>query len=100
VAPHAFEQLVARQDETPMVEQFPEQVELLRRELDLLVADPYLAPARIDVEIAVVDRLALELAPVGCGAAQDRLHTRDELARVERLRQVVVGSDLEPDDLV
>ena len=36
----------------------------------------------------------------GDGAAQDRLDPRDELARVERLRQVVVGADLEPDDLV
>ena len=34
------------------------------------------------------------------GAAQDRAHTRDELARVERLRHVVVGADLEADDLV
>ena len=36
----------------------------------------------------------------GADAAQDRLDARDELARVERLRQVVVGADLEADDLV
>src|SRR5919197_1707405 len=40
VAPDALEQLVARQDEAAVVEELPEQVELLRRELDLLVADP------------------------------------------------------------
>ena len=36
------------------------------------------------------------------GAARRRIEriARDELARVERLRQVVVGADLEPDDLV
>src|SRR6266851_385122 len=36
VAPDPLEQLVACQNEAAMVEQFPEQVELLRRELDLL----------------------------------------------------------------
>ena len=36
VAPDPLEQLVARQHEAAVVEQLPEQVELLRRELDLL----------------------------------------------------------------
>src|SRR4051812_34863530 len=35
VAPDALEQLVARQHEPAMVEELPQQVELLRRELDL-----------------------------------------------------------------
>src|SRR5258706_16055553 len=35
VAPNALEELVAREDETTMVEQLPEEVELLRREPDL-----------------------------------------------------------------
>src|SRR5215470_7032075 len=39
VAPDALEQLVARQHEAAVVEQLPEQVELLRGELDLLLAD-------------------------------------------------------------
>ena len=43
---------------------------------------------------------ALALRAVGRRAAQDRAHARDELARVERLRHVVVGADLEADDLV
>ena len=33
-------------------------------------------------------------------AAQDGLDARDELARIERLRQVVVGAHLETDDAV
>src|SRR3954452_15925698 len=36
VAPDALQQLVARQHQAVVVEQLPEQVELLRRELDLL----------------------------------------------------------------
>src|SRR3954471_7527215 len=100
VTPHALEQLVACQYEATMVEQLPEEVELLRRELDLLVADARFAATGIDHEIAVLDDGALALRSVGCGAAQDRAHARDELARVEGLRHVVVGAHLEPDDLV
>src|SRR3954447_605438 len=83
-----------------MVEQLPEEVELLRRELDLLVADARFAATGIDHEVAVLDDGALALRSIGRGAAQDRAHSRDELARVEGLRHVVVGADLEPDDLV
>ena len=36
----------------------------------------------------------------GVGAAQHRAHARSELARRERLRHVVVGAELEPDDPV
>src|SRR4051812_1361710 len=95
VAPHALEQLVARQHEAAVIEQLPEEIELLRRELDLFLADAHLAPARVDVQVAVLDRLGLEVAAVRGRATQDRLHARDELARVERLRQVVVRADLE-----
>src|SRR5262245_27814156 len=100
VAPDALEQLVAREHEAAVVEQLPEQVELLRRELDLLVADAHLAPPGVDRQVAVAELRALELAALGRGAAQDRLHALDELARVEGLRELVVGADLEPDDLV
>ena len=54
----------------------------------------------VDREIAVHEHRALALRAVGRRAAQDRAHARDELARVERLRHVVVGADLEADDLV
>src|SRR6185437_16999960 len=39
VAPDPLQQLVARQHEAVVVEQLPEQVELLRRQLDLLACD-------------------------------------------------------------
>ena len=48
----------------------------------------------------MTELLALDLAPLRGGAPEDRLHAGDELARVERLGQVVVGADLEADDLV
>ena len=65
VAPDPLEQLVAREHEATVVEQLPEQVELLRRELDLRVADPRLAAAGVDDEVAVPDRRALALGAVG-----------------------------------
>src|SRR5262249_50093087 len=72
VAPHPLEQLVAREHEAAVVEQLPEQVELLRRELYLLAVHARLAPAGVDFEIAVDDLLRLHLAAVAHPAAPDR----------------------------
>ena len=36
----------------------------------------------------------------GLGAAEYRLHARDELTRAERLRHVIVGAELEAEDAV
>ena len=47
----------------------------------------------------MLDDRALALARSAWRGAGS-LDARDELARVERLRHVVVGADLEPDDLV
>src|SRR5437868_8038467 len=100
VSPDALEQLVAGEHEPAVVEQLPEQIELLRCELDLRLADLRLAPARVDDEVAVPEDRALPVDAVRRRAAHDRPHPRNELARIERLRHVVVGADLEADDLV
>src|SRR2546423_6694117 len=100
VAPDALEQLVARQDEAAVVEQLPEEVELLRGELHLLGPHLDLPAAGVDHEVAVPEDGALRFLPLGRGSAEDRLHARDELARIEGLRHVVVRADLEADDLV
>jgi hypothetical protein len=52
-----------------------------------------------------VDREPLEVQPClgavrAAGAAQHRLQARHQLARLERLGQVVVGTQLQPDDAV
>ncbi len=100
VAPHALEELVAREHEPAMVEQLPQEVELLRRELHLGLPHAHLAPAGVDEQVAVADLLRLGPRALRRRAAEDRLHAGHQLARVERLREVVVGADLEPDDLV
>src|SRR5687768_12004398 len=59
VAPDALEQLVAREHEPTVVEQLPEEVELLGRELHFLFSDLDLAPPRVDEEVSVLDLSAL-----------------------------------------
>src|SRR5919199_1252699 len=56
VPPDPLEQLVARQHEAAVVEQLPEQVELLRRELDVLALHGHLAAAGVDAQVAVLHR--------------------------------------------
>src|SRR5256885_10883780 len=85
VAPDALEQLVACEDEATVVEQLPEEVELLRRKLDLLVAHLDLAASGVDHQVAVLHHRVLGLLAIRRRAAEDRLHPRNELARVERL---------------
>ena len=83
-----------------MVEELPEEVELLRRQLDLVLADVDFAAARVDLQVAVLELSALQVPALRRRPTEDGLHPSDELPRVERLRQVVVGPDLEADDLV
>ena len=84
-----------------MVEQLPEEVELLRRELDLLVTDVHLAAAGVDDggRRGVSSALSRSLRSGEERRSTD--FTRATSSRgIERLREVVVGADLEADDLV
>ena len=55
--------------------------------------------ARVELDRADAHRaLVARRRPIG--APQQRVHARDELARAERLRHVVVGADREPDEQV
>jgi hypothetical protein len=83
-----------------VVQELPEEIELLGGETDLLLADVHLALAGIDLEIAVFELFGLRAPALGSGPAENALHASDELARIEGLRHIVVGPDLEPDDLV
>ena len=83
-----------------MVQELPEEVELLRRELDFVVPDHDLTPTCVNAQIAVLEARALELATLRIRASQDRFDPGNELAGIERFREVIVGADLEPDDLV
>jgi hypothetical protein len=83
-----------------VIEQLPKEVELFRSELNLLAAHTHFSSAGVDAQVAVLDHGGVELFPLRAGATEDGLDARDELARIERLRQVVVRAHLEADDLV
>src|SRR6476659_1122684 len=85
VAPHPLQQLVPGQYESAVVEQLPEQVELLGRQLHLLAADGDLAAAGVDAHVAVLEHRLLRLAGGLRGAAKDGLDAGHQLARVEWL---------------
>jgi hypothetical protein len=70
-----------------------EQLELAAREVQRALAAMGAAPARIEAQIAHLQRLALWRAP-----AQQRLHARDDLLHGEGLDDVVVGPGLQPAD--
>src|SRR3954452_15114936 len=98
VAPDAGHQLVAGEDVAGVRGEEPEQLELLRRELDGVAVATRLATAAVELDLAEDDRLARRRVSVA--APENRAHTRRELARRERLSDVVVGPELEPDDAV
>src|SRR3954454_4244375 len=81
VSPPPLEQLVSCQHEAPVVEQLPQQVELLRGELNVLAGNGHLTRARVDLEVTVLHHRFGRPAALGGrrGAAQDGLDPRDKL---------------------
>src|SRR5206468_3048277 len=74
-------------------------LELGRGEAHLAAVDRHLALLEVDLHAADRGRLGRQYLG-GAAPPQERLRPRDQLARAERLGQVVVGPDLEPVDLV
>ena len=77
----------------------PQQLELGRRQVLLVAVDGHAPRRGIEVQRAVPDAVLRVLGPP-LDAPQQRAHARDQLARRERLRHVVVGADAEPDQHV
>ena len=84
----------ALDDLARMAHQELEQLELAAREVEHALAAVGAAPARIEPQVADLERLALD----GGLAAQQRLHARDHLLHREGLDDVVVGPGLQPAD--
>jgi hypothetical protein len=97
VPPDLLEQLAPIEDLPGVLHQECEQVELQRRQVDQTVSDRDRSGARIEQDRADLDRLAV--APWS-GSPEDRAHPRQELARRERLDDVVVGAELQARDPV
>src|SRR2546430_5842359 len=60
----------------------------------------HLAPREVDLQAVRLDPLVLFVGARGSGSAQKRAHPAAELANRERLRDVVVGAELETEHLV
>src|SRR5258705_5993088 len=95
-APHILEQTVARQDHPRLPAERFEELELLRAERDRALADEHLVPP-----VAGADVPGAQHRPGARharGASQDGAHARDELAWIERLREVVIHARVETRD--
>ena len=98
VALEGVHDLVARQHAARGARQHYQQVELVRREVARLAGQPRLAGGQINDQTT---KLELVLGRgLGRRAAQQSLEPGQQLARLERLGQVVVGADLQADDAV
>src|SRR5919204_2491975 len=97
LALHEVHQRLAREDASGALGERHEEIELERREAALRAVEPHAARVAIDLQPAVAQHARLRRA---IGAPQERLQAGEQLARLERLWQIVVGADLEADDAV
>jgi hypothetical protein len=75
-----------------------QEVELAWPQVEAASPDIRLSPPRIDAQLADLDGPDAAGSPIG--PAQDGLDPCHQLARVERLDDVVVGADFEADDAI
>ena len=100
VAVHRRDQLVARQHAALVDRERREQPQLGRGHHELGAADPDLVAIAIDRHVADRERGPGRGHGLGRGAPQHRRDPRDELARRERLGEVVVGAELEAEHAI
>src|SRR3954453_204669 len=98
VAPDAAHQLISREDALRIPRKKGEKVELLRSHPELAAAFAHFSRGGIDLDVA--EGVARRTAVRRRGTPQHRPHPCGELAGRERLRHVVVGAEIEPDDPV
>src|SRR5438045_4398158 len=96
VTPHLIEELRARVDAAGMLREMKQQIELARGELDVGAAQRDTTFDGVDGEVAELEerRFFRLVFRERVNATEERFHTRDELAHVERFRQVIVSADL------
>ena len=96
VAPHVGQQQVAREHAAAMLDEVLKQQELLRRQLHVLAVHLDGVPIGVDGQRPVAQRRR----PAGCALdpAEQRGDAGGQLARAERLGDVVVGAQLESRD--
>src|SRR5256886_12953118 len=98
-APDHVEQLLTPEDPPGGADQGGQKLELLRRELDLPTLHPHLEAIAVDLQIAGLEARLLLLGVGRPTAPKNRADPGDQLAGRERLGHVIVGADLEAEDL-
>lgn len=96
---HFLDQLHAVIHTAGMAGKRGEQLELGSRQIDFLALDQDLVARDIDDQIAEVEYLDGGLVGL-MGTAEQSANAGDELARRERLNQIVVGAELKTDNTV
>src|SRR5262249_32644442 len=106
VAPDLAQEALARDGAALLADEEREDLPLEVREADLLLLAVELEALEVDLALAELvaggrgRRRRLLVLLVGALAAEVSAHARDELAHAEGLRDVVVGAELEAEDLV
>ena len=96
-APDPLEQLLAREREAGVLHEAGEQVELLHREVERGARPRSFAGAALQLHVSERQDIGRRL---GLRPPQHRLDPRDELARAERFRHVVVCAQLQAEHTV
>src|SRR4051794_14253765 len=97
VWPNRVEQPFSREDAAGMLQKMPEQAKLGRAKRDLLARSAYPVRGDVHLDVGIAELLA---SKGGAHAPQDCSDARHELARTERLSDIVVGTGLEAADSV
>src|SRR5687767_9780119 len=95
------EELGAGVDAARLAGEVPEDLELGRGQADAALAALDAPPVEVDQQVLVADDATADrVGEVAVRTAQERLDPAQQLAQAERLGQVVVGAQLQADDLV
>ncbi len=96
VAPGQLEQSFAVEHDARIAGERTQQLEFLGPQVDGPFANADLVPLGIDFQVAHLEHLGRRLT--SGVAPQHGLHPRDQLAGVERLGHVIIGTQLEAND--
>src|ERR1700728_3765874 len=99
IAPDLIEQCLSRDDATVIIHEDAKQSELLGRESHRLAPNRELLARRIEDDLPQNDRVVVSRRNRVL-TAQSRLHARQKLMKGKRLGNVVVGAQLERQNLV
>src|SRR5262249_31770069 len=99
-SPHEVEELEPLVDAVRMADEELGELELAQREGGLHAVDEDLIGVEVEPQAAALERVVRWRYVLGIGAAEHGADARDELARAERLRHVVVGADLEAEHAI